>query len=216
MGSSSTSRLTPLIRWLGLTLVVVMILQMVGLLSASDWSDVDYQRRFSQTLMVLSPMAFTGLLLMLISSRLDYPGKAQLPIRWVVCGFSSLLAIALISSIHIVMTTNQFVAGKHDQALLQLRNQLENARQEAQDPEKQKIYGDQLAQAGLLPAGATDEQEQKAAKVAMERQLTEMDQQINQRERVRNGVVNEGLFAGLFGVVVFSVGFVLLALTAVL
>ena len=43
-----------------------------------------------------------------------------------------------------------------------------------------------------------------------------MDQQINQRERVRNGVVNEGLFAGLFGVVVFSVGFVLLALTAVL
>ena len=29
MGSSSTSRLTPLMRWLGLTLVVVMILQKV-------------------------------------------------------------------------------------------------------------------------------------------------------------------------------------------
>ncbi len=204
-------------RWLGLTLVVVMILQMVGLLlSASDWSAVDYQRRFCQTLMGLSPMAFTGLLLMLISSRLDYPGKAKLPIRWVVCGFSSLLAIALISSIHIVMTTNQFAVGKHDQALLQSRSELEIMRQEAQDPAKQKIYGDQMAQAGYLPAGATDEQEQEAAKVHMKMQVTEKEQQINQSERVRNAVVNEGLFSGLLGVVVFSVGFVLLALTAVL
>lgn len=203
-------------RWLGLTLVVVMILQMVGLLSAIDWSDVDYQRRFSQTLMVLSPMAFTGLLLMLISSRLDYPGKAQLPIRWVVCGFSSLLAIALISSIHMVMNTNQFAVGRHDQILLQLRNQVEVGRHALQDPEKLKEYGEMLAAAGRVPAGATDEQVQKAAKVGIERQITEMDQQINREERVRNGVVNEGLFSGLLGVVVFSVGFVLLALTAVL
>ncbi|MFL0756104.1 MAG: hypothetical protein AB8B45_02310, partial [Prochlorococcus sp.] len=70
--------------------------------------------------------------------------------------------------------------------------------------------------AGRVPAGATDEQVQKAAKVDIERQITEMDQQINREERVRNGVVNEGLFSGLLGVVVFSVGFVLLALTAVL
>ena len=39
MGGPSNGRLTPVLRWLGLTMVVILVLQMVALLVGVDWSD---------------------------------------------------------------------------------------------------------------------------------------------------------------------------------
>ncbi|MEC9029922.1 MAG: HpsJ family protein, partial [Cyanobacteriota bacterium] len=191
LGSSSAGRLTPLMRWLGLTLVILLLLQMIVLLGASDWASAEFQQVMVQRLVTLSPMGFIGLLLMLISSRLDHPGKAKLPIRWLICAFSSLFAIAMIAVIPMAISGNQTLAGQANQTLKQRRDQLEEARRQAQNPEALKVLGDQLAQAGQLPATATDEDQQKAANDFVAGQLTQMDQQIQQMERQRNLAVNQ-------------------------
>ena len=216
MGSISNSRLTSVMRWLGLTLVVLLPLQMIGVLSASEWSAVEYQQLIVQRMLGLSPMAFVGLLLVLISSRLDHPGRAQLPVRWLVCGVSSLLAFAMITLIPTVISSNQTLAGQVDQTLMQRRNQVEDMLKQAEIPERLKALGDQLAEAGQLPADATDADKQKAARGFIENQVSQTDQLVKRTERQRNAVINQGLFGGTFSVVVLVVGFVLLALTAVL
>ena len=60
-------------RWLGITLVILLVLQIGVVLSAADWSDSIYQQLLIERLVSQTPMGFVGLLLMLISSRLDHP-----------------------------------------------------------------------------------------------------------------------------------------------
>jgi len=215
-GSSSSLRLAPVLRWLGLTLVVLLVLQMVVIVSAADWSDSTFQQVLIERLVNQAPMGLVGLLLMLLGSRLDHPSAARTPIRWVVCGVSSLLAIAMIAVVPMAITGNQTLADQADQTLEAKRSQLEMARQQSKDPEGVKMLGEQLAQAGQLPADASDEDKTKAAQKFIDGQLAQMDEQIQQAERQRNLAVNQRRYGGTLSAVVMAVAFVLLALASVL
>jgi uncharacterized protein involved in exopolysaccharide biosynthesis len=204
------------LRWLGLTLVVLLVLQMVVIVSAADWSDSTFQQVLIERLVNQAPMGLVGLLLMLLGSRLDHPSAARTPIRWVVCGVSSLLAIAMIAVVPMAITGNQTLADQADQTLEAKRSQLEMARQQSKDPEGVKMLGEQLAQAGQLPADASDEDKTKAAQKFIDGQLAQMDEQIQQAERQRNLAVNQRRYGGTLSAVVMAVAFVLLALASVL
>ena len=205
-----------MLRWLGLTLVVLLVLQLVVIVSAADWSDSTFQQVLIERLVNQAPMGLVGLLLMLVGSRLDHPNAARTPIRWVVCGVSSLLAIAMIAVVPMAITGNQSLADQADQTLEAKRSQLEMARQQSKDQEGVKMLGEQLAQAGQLPADATDADKAKAAKQFIDGQLAQMDEQIQQAERQRNLAVNQRRYGGTFSAVVMAVAFVLLALASVL
>jgi len=204
------------LRWLGLTLVVLLVLQLVVIVSAADWSDSTFQQVLIERLVNQAPMGLVGLLLMLVGSRLDHPTAARTPIRWVVCGVSSLLAIAMIAVVPMAITGNQSLADQADQTLDSKRSQLEMARQQSKDPEGVKMLGEQLAQAGQLPADATDADKAKAAQQFIDGQLAQMDEQIQQAERQRNLAVNQRRYGGTLSAVVMAVAFVLLALASVL
>ena len=205
-----------MLRWLGLTLVVLLVLQLVVIVSAADWSDSTFQQVLIERLVNQAPMGLVGLLLMLVGSRLDHPTAARTPIRWVVCGVSSLLAIAMIAVVPMAITGNQSLADQADQTLESKRSQLEMARQQSKDPEGVKMLGEQLAQAGQLPADATDADKAKAAQQFIDGQLAQMDEQIQQAERQRNLAVNQRRYGGTISAVVMAVAFVLLALASVL
>ncbi len=216
MGSKSSSRLSSLLRWLGLTLIILLFLQIAVLLTGSDWSDQVYQQLVIERLVNQAPMAFVGLLLMLIGSRLDQPGQEKSLIRWLVCGLSALLAVLKFAVIPLAITGNQSLAGEADQGLQQKRDQLEMARQQGKNPEAVQMLGEQLAQAGQLPAGASDEDKQKAAQQFIDRQLGQMDDQIQRVEKQRNLAASQRFFGGTLTAVVLAVAFVLLAFTSVL
>jgi len=208
--------LAPVLRWLGLTLVVLLVLQLVVIVSAADWSDSTFQQVLIERLVNQAPMGLVGLLLMLVGSRLDHPTAARTPIRWVVCGVSSLLAIAMIAVVPMAITGNQSLVDQADETLESKRSQLEMARQQSKDPEGVKMLGEQLAQAGQLPADATDADKAKAAQQFIDGQLAQMDEQIQQAERQRNLAVNQRRYGGTLSAVVMAVAFVLLALASVL
>lgn len=215
-GSSSNLRLAPVLRWLGITLVVLLFLQLLVLIGAADWADATFQQVLIERLVNQSPMGLVGLLLMLIGSRLDHPTAVRTPIRWVVCGLSALLTITMIALVPMAITGNQSLAGQADQTLQQKRGQLEMARQQSKNPEGVKMLGEQLAQAGQLPADATDADKVKAAQQFIDGQLAQMDEQIQQAERQRNLAVNQRRFGGTFSAIVLAVAFALLALASVL
>lgn len=215
-GSSSNLRLAPVLRWLGITLVVLLVLQLAVIVGAADWSDPAFQQVLIERLVNQAPMGLVGLLLMLIGSRLDHPGAARTPIRWVVCVLSFLFTVAMIAVVPMAITGNQTLAGQADQTLDQKKGQLEMARQQSKEPEALKMLGENLAAAGQLPAGASDEDKAKAAKQFVEGQLAQMDEQIQQAERQRNLAVNQRRFGGTFSAVVLAIAFALLALASVL
>jgi len=214
--TDSSLRLSPLLRWLGITLVLLLGLQIGVVLSAADWSDVIYQQLLIERLVSQTPMGFVGLLLMLISSRLDNPQTARTPIRWVVCALSAVLALMMLSVIFMGLSGGQELVGEADQTLDQRRSQLEMARQQSANPDNVKVLGEQLAQAGQLPADATEEEKTEAAQAFIDKQLAQMSDQIKQAERQRNLAVNQRLFGGTISAVVLAVALVLLALAAVL
>lgn len=216
MGPTSNGRFSPVFRWLGFTLVVLLLLQMAVVLSFGDWADGDYQQLVVERLVSQAPMGFMGLLLMLISSRLDYPAPARLPIRWFVCGLSGLLAVAMIVVTPMAISVNQKLASEVDQTLQQRRSQLEMARQQGQNPQALQMLGEQLAQAGQLSVDASQDDKQQAAQKFIDGQLSQMDQQIQQAEQQRNLAVNQRRYGGTLTAVVLAVVFVLLAFTAVL
>ena len=212
----SSFRLAPLLRWLGITLVLLLALQIGVVLSAADWSDGVFQQLLIERLVNQTPMGFIGLLLMLMASRLDHPQQVRTPIRWVVCILSSVLAVVMISVIPLGITGNQALMGEADQTLEQRRSQLEMARQQSANPETVKVLGEQLAQAGQLPADASEEDKVQAAQTFIEKQLSQMTEQIQQAERQRDLTINQRFFGGTISAVVLAVALVLLALGAVL
>jgi hypothetical protein len=204
------------LRWLGITLVVLLGLQMAVLLSAADWADGVFKQLLIERLVSQAPMGFIGLLLMLLGSRLDHPEKARPPIRWLVCVISALLAVVMIVVIPVSISGNQNLSGETDQTLEQQRGQLDMARQQSANPENVKMLGNQLSQAGQLPADASDEDKIQAAQTFIDKQLEQMQQQIQQGERQRNLAVNQRRYGGTLSAVILAIAFVLLALAAVI
>jgi len=212
---TETGRLASLLRWLGLTMVLVLVLQMAAVLVGSDWSVEATPPPITGPLVALAPLGFIGLLTCLIGSRLENPQQQVTPLRVVVCAFSALLAIGMVVAVPMSLSNGAGDLSK-TQNLEQGRAAMKEARAFRDDPEQVASLGEQLAQAGQLAADATDEDKQRAAKTMIDEQINQMDTQLKRVESQQTRESRQRLIGGTATAVVLAVAFVLLALTAVI
>ena len=216
MSTASFGRLGHLLRWLGLTLVVLLALQLLVLLGSWNWSEEGYRQLLMDRLVTQSPMALVGLLLMLFGSRLDHPAAGRTPLRLLVAVLGILLALAMLVAVPVSISGDRALSDQADQQLAARKGQLAMARAQMQNPQVIEQLIAQGEQAGQIPADATLEQKQQAAKAFMERQLQQADAQLQQQQRARDLTVNQRRFGGTGTAVVLAIGFVLVALVALL
>lgn len=211
----SDGRLSPLLRWLGLTLVVILVLQMAAVLVGVDWSDQANRPQVTGPLVALAPLGFLGLLVALLGSRLDVPKRRHTPLRWLICVLSIVLALGMVAAVPLSLDSG---SGNVERAenLEQGRQALKEARTFREDEARVKAVGEQLAQAGQLAEDATDEDKLRAAEKMIDEQIAQMDQQISKVERQQSRESQQRLIGGTTSAVVLAVAFVLLALTSVL
>jgi hypothetical protein len=216
VSTASFGRLGHLLRWLGLTLVVLLALQLLVLLGSWNWSEEGYRQLLMDRLVTQSPMALVGLLLMLFGSRLDHPTAGRTPLRVLVAVLGILLALAMLVAVPVSISGDRALSDQADQQLAARKGQLAMARAQMQNPQVIEQLIAQGEQAGQIPADATLEQKQQAAKAFMERQLQQADAQLQQQQRARDLTVNQRRFGGTGTAVVLAIGFVLVALVALL
>ena len=216
MSTASFGRLGHLLRWLGLTLVVLLVLQLLVLSGSGNWAGEGYRQLLIDRLVTQSPMALVGLLLMLYGSRLDHPAAGRTPLRGLVAVVSILLAIALIVAVPMSISGDRSLTEQADQQLEARKGQLDMARAQMDNPQVINQLIAQAAQAGQIPANATPEQQRVAAKGFMQRQLQQAEEQLQQQQRTRDLTVNQRRYGGTGTAVVLAIGFVLLALVALL
>ena len=215
MTGTETGRLASLLRWLGLTMVLVVVLQMAAVLVGSDWSAEATSPQITGPLVALAPLGFIGLLTCLIGSRLEYPQHQVTPLRAVVCVLSALLAIGMLVAVPMSLSSG---AGDLSQAqnIEQGRAAMKEARAFRDNPEQVASLGEQLAQAGQLAADASKDDKQRAAETMIDEQISQMATQLKQVESQKNRESRQRLIGGTATAVVLAIAFVLLALTAVI
>ena len=216
MSSAAPGRLGNLFRWLGVTLLLLLLLQLLAVLAVNGWGEESFRQLLSTTLVTQSPMAFVGLSLMLIAARLDDPRASRTPLHWFVCVISGVLSLALLVTIPVSIAGDRTVSEQADQALMAQKGQLEMARAQLQNPQVVEQVIAQGERAGQIPASATAAQKQQAAKAFMDRQLSQADEQLKQAESRRDLAANQRRIGGIGTAVVLLVAFALLALVAVL
>ena len=216
MTSTEKERLAPLLRWLGLTLVLVLILQMIAVLVGVDWSVGAPRPQVTGPLVALAPLGFAGLLICLIGSRLDRPQQQQRsPLRLLIAVLSGLLALGMVIAVPMSLD-----GGAGDLARLrnleQGREALKDARAFRANAAQVTSLGEQLAQAGQLAADATDEDKLRAAEKMVDDQIAQMEAQLKTVEAGQARESQQRFIGGTITAVVLAVAFVLLAFTAVL
>jgi len=214
VSAATPGRLGHLLRWLGLTLVVLLGLQLLVLLAAWNWSEEAYRQLLIDRLVTQSPMALVGLLLMLFGIRLDSPGAHRTPLAWVAGVLAILLAIANIVAVPVTISGDRALADQADQQLAARQGQLAMARTQLANPEAIDQFVEQAEQAGQLPSNASTEDKRKLVKQVMERQLQQADDQLKQQQKARDLTVNQRRIGGTGTAVVLAVAFVLVALAA--
>ena len=215
MTGTETGRLASLLRWLGLTMVLVLVLQMAAVLVGSDWSAEATSPQITGPLVALAPLGFIGLLTCLIGSRLENPQQQVTPLRAVVCVLSALLAIGMLVAVPMSLNSG---AGDLSQAqnIEQGRAAMKEARAFRDNPEQVASLGEQLAQAGQLAADASKDDKQRAAETMIDEQISQMATQLKWMESQKNRESRQRLIGGTVTAVVLAIAFVLLALTAVI
>ena len=215
MTGTETGRLASLLRWLGLTMVLVVVLQMAAVLVGSDWSAEATSPQITGPLVALAPLGFIGLLTCLIGSRLENPQQQVTPLRAVVCVLSALLAIGMLVAVPMSLNGG---AGDLSQAqnIEQGRAAMKEARAFRDNPEQVASLGEQLAQAGQLAADASKDDKQRAAETMIDEQISQMATQLKRVESQKNRESRQRLIGGTATAVVLAIAFVLLALTAVI
>ena len=149
MALASSDRFSPLLRWIGITLVVLTLLQMLAVLALWDWQAEPFRQLVVERLIKESPMALVGLLLMYLSGRLDdQNGWRRSPLLWTVCILSGLMAVLLTASLPIVFGGDQLMQEETDQQLAAKKGQLEMAREQSKNPEVLKQLLRQAEAAG--------------------------------------------------------------------
>ena len=211
----ANGRLAPVLRWLGLTMVVVLLLQMAAVLTGIDWSDETRRPQVIGPLVAIAPMGFMGLLIALIGSRLDVPEQRATPLRWIVCVLSAVLAIGMLAAVPLSLSSDGS-DGPAAQRIDQGRKALEEARTIREDDKQVAAIGEQLAEAGQLAADATAEDKKRAAEQMIDLQIAQMDEQLKSLETQQSRADNQRLIGGTGSAVVLAIAFVLLALCAVL
>ena len=215
MTGTETGRLASLLRWLGLTMVLVVVLQMAAVLVGSDWSAEATSPQITGPLVALAPLGFIGLLTCLIGSRLENPQQQVTPLRAVVCVLSALFAIGMLVAVPMSLSSG---AGDLSQAqnIEQGRAAMKEARAFRDNPEQVASLGEQLAQAGQLAADASKDDKQRAAETMIDEQISQMATQLKRVESQKNRESRQRLIGGTATAVVLAIAFVLLALTAVI
>ncbi len=216
MTTAPTGRLGYLLRWLGLTLVVLLALQLTAVLSSWSWQEEAFRQMVIERLVTQSPLALVGLMLILFGSRLDEPQSLRTPLRWAVAVIAALLAIGLAVAVPASISGDSVLTAQTEQSLAAKRSQLEMARQQSQNPQVVAQLVRQAEQSGQVPPQATEEQKQLAARGFIDRQLQQMDQQFKEAERANALALSQRRYAGTGSAVVLAVAFTLLALAAVL
>jgi hypothetical protein len=216
MATPSSSRFLPLLRWMGITLVVLLVLQLLAVLTLWDWNGEAFRQLVVDRLISQSPMALVGLLLMLVASRLEDPTGSRSPLRWTVAIISGVLALALISSLPISINGDQILQQQSDQQLSQKKSQLEAAKQQSRNPALLQQLVKQAEAAGQLPEGLPDAQKIQFAQSFVERQLDQMEAQVKQTEQTSQITLGQRRYVNSGGSVVLIVAFTLLCLASIL
>ena len=217
MSAASTGRFAPVLRWIGITLVVLLGLQLLVLLTGWNWSEESYRQLYVQVLVSQSPMALIGLVLMLIGSRLeDLQGRT--PLRLTTGVLSILLALGLVVAVPVSISGDRAIVDQADQQLAAGKGQLEMMRSQlaSATPEALDQLVQQADQAGQLPAQATPEQKRSLVKRLMSTQVQRAEQQLNQQQKARDISVNQRRIGGTVSALVLLAAFVLVAVMALL
>ncbi len=216
MSSASLGRFSVLLRWLGLTLVLLLGLQLLALLTVNGWGEESFKQLLVERLVNQSPMALVGLLLVLFGSRLDLPEQRFTPLRWVVCGISGLLAIALLVAIPVSIGGDRTLTEQADQALTAKKGQVAMARSQMQNPQVIDQVVLQGERAGQIPPDAPEAQKKEAATRFINGQLNQAEVQIKQAEKARDLAASQRSIAGTGTALVLAIAFTLVALASVL
>lgn len=214
MGTATPGRLAHLLRWTGLSLVVILFVQLLPLLGLWDWSDQSYRQLLIDRLVNQSPMALVGLLLMLFGTRLDFPNRRRTPLAWSAGVLAILLAIANVAALPFTVGVDQALVGPLDEQLSAREAQLSMARAQLNNTLALDQLAEQAVQAGRIPSSASAEQKRNLVRQLMEGQLQQAQTQLNQQRRGRDIAVNQRRFGGSGSAVILAVAFVLVALAA--
>jgi hypothetical protein len=210
---TETGRVAPLLRWLGLTLVVILVLQMLAVLVGVDWGADAPRPQVTGPLVALAPLGFAGLLICLVGSRLDHLQRT--PLRLLIAVLSALLALGMVIAVPISLD-----GGAGDVArqrnLEQGREALKDARAFRADAAQVTSLGEQLAQAGQLAADATEDDKLRAAQKMVDDQIAQMEAQLKTVEAGQARESQQRFIGGTITAVVLAIAFALLAFTAVL
>jgi hypothetical protein len=213
---ASSSRFSPLLRWMGITLLVLLVLQMMAVLSLWDWGAEPFRQLVVERLISQAPLALVGLLLMLFSSRLEDHSNDRTPLLWTVCILSGLLAVLLTASLPIAFGGDQLLQQQSEQQLAGKKGQLEMARQQSQDPAVLEQLVKQAEASGQVPASASDAQKKQAARGFIDRQLDQMEAQVKQAEQTSKITLAQRRFGSSGGAIVLIIAFTILCLGSIL
>jgi hypothetical protein len=217
VGTETSGRLAPVLRWIGLTLVVLLALQFLVLFSGWNWAEDNFRQLFVQVLVSQSPMALVGLVLMLIGARLEAPA-GRTPLKVTTGVLSILLAVAMLVTVPVSISGDKSLAEQTDQQLQAGKGQVAMMRSQlaAATPEALDQLVQQADQAGQLPAQASATQKRQLVKQLMGAQIKRAEDQLNQQRKARDLNVNQRRIGGTVSAVVLLIAFVLIALVALL
>jgi hypothetical protein len=216
VAAASSTRFSPLLRWMGITLVVLLLLQMLGVLTVWDWDDEAFRQLVVDRLITQSPMALVGLLLMYLSSRLEDSSESRTPVLWTVCIISGLLAVLLTASLPVSFNGAQIMQQQSEQQLAAKKGQLEMARQQSKDPALLQQLIKQGEASGQVPQGASEAQKLQAARAFVDRQLDQLESQVKQAEQGSKVAIGQRRYANSGGAIALIVAFTILCLGSVL
>jgi hypothetical protein len=212
----SSSRFSPLLRWMGITLVVLLVLQLVAVLSLWDWEEEAFRQLVVERLISQAPMGLIGLLLMYLSSRLEDQSDGRTPVLWTICIISGLLAVLLTASLPITFGGDQQMQQQNDQQIAAKLGQLEMARQQSKDPALLQQLIKQAEATGQVPSGATEAQKTQSARAFIDRQLDQLETQFKQTEQTAKVTLSQRRYGVSLGAVVLIIAFTILCLGSVL
>ena len=201
---------------MGITLVVLLVLQLVAVLSLWDWEEEAFRQLVVERLISQAPMGLIGLLLMYLSSRLEDQSEGRTPVLWTVCIISGLLAVLLTASLPITFGGDQQMQQQNDQQIAAKRGQLEMARQQSKDPALLQQLIKQAEATGQVPSGATEAQKTQSARAFIDRQLDQLETQFKQTEQTGKVTLSQRSYGGSLGAVVLIIAFTIICLGSVL
>jgi hypothetical protein len=216
VAATASSRFSPLLRWMGITLVVLLLLQMTAVLSLWDWSAEPFRQMVVDRLINQSPMALVGLLLMVFSSRLEDGSAPRTAVRWSIGIVSGVLAVLLIASLPICFSGDQILQQQTEQQLAAKKGQLEEARRQSKDPALLQQLIKQAEATGQIPASANEAQKQQVARSFVDRQLEQMEGQFKQAEQTSRITLNQRRWGNSGGAIVLIIAFTILCLATIL